>query len=348
MKANIYIPCPDARVLHGGHKTIYRQAEVLQELGYAARVVHRRTKARLRAFRSSAEVITFGMVSPRPDDILVLPDIYRNALDPKNPNTLVRRTKDFVKQPLARWLNPLQLAEARALAARFRRIVILNLNAFNVLRGISLEDTPESHPFRDPRVEGMIVVSRQNEELMRLAFPDLPIHYYHKSVDPDVFRPNPAKRAEICLFPRKRHEEISQVVAILKARGSIADFQLTPMHGLSEDGVAEIMGRSRFFFSFSSLEGLPRPPMEAMMAGCIVIGFHGQGGKDYMRPEFAFPVESEDVVSFVHEVERALAEHRERPEAMDAMADRARAFVSKEYSPEREKEELRAIWSSIV
>lgn len=40
---------------------------------------------------------------------------------------------------------------------------------------------------------------------------------------------------------------------------------------------------SRIFLSFSDLEGLGLPPIEAALCGNYVIGYHGGGGREYWR-----------------------------------------------------------------
>src|SRR3712207_7225539 len=45
-------------------------------------------------------------------------------------------------------------------------------------------------------------------------------------------------------------------------------------------------------------EGCPCPPKEAMASGCVTVGYHGMGGRDYITPAHAFPVPQGDVVAF--------------------------------------------------
>ncbi len=73
---------------------------------------------------------------------------------------------------------------------------------------------------------------------------------------------------------------------------------IKPIDKLNENQVAEILGESSIFLAFSDFEGLPVPPVEAALSGNFVVGYTGQGGKEYWnRPVFT-EIHSGDIVSF--------------------------------------------------
>jgi len=49
-------------------------------------------------------------------------------------------------------------------------------------------------------------------------------------------------------------------------------------------GVMERIGQSRIFLTLAPSEGFGLMPLEAMALGCVVAGFDGFGGRDYLRP----------------------------------------------------------------
>ena len=51
--------------------------------------------------------------------------------------------------------------------------------------------------------------------------------------------------------------------------------------------------------------------MEAMASGCVVIGYHGRGGKEYFQRSFSYPIEAGDIVGFAKAVESVLAREKE-------------------------------------
>lgn len=63
------------------------------------------------------------------------------------------------------------------------------------------------------------------------------------------------------------------------------------IHERTQTEVAELMRTAHIFLSTGFPEGYSLPPLEAMASGCLVIGFSGLGGWDYMRqalPEAPF------------------------------------------------------------
>lgn len=73
------------------------------------------------------------------------------------------------------------------------------------------------------------------------------------------------------------------------------------------------LGRSRYFVTLSVAEGFGLVPLEAMAAGCTVIGFDGFGGRDYMHAHINCAVRSypdiagvaADLVELMEQPERA-------------------------------------------
>jgi hypothetical protein len=53
--------------------------------------------------------------------------------------------------------------------------------------------------------------------------------------------------------------------------------------GLPHRKILEEMSKHRFFLWLSPIEGFGLPPLEAMLCGCTVVGFHGCGGQAYFE-----------------------------------------------------------------
>ena len=85
-------------------------------------------------------------------------------------------------------------------------------------------------------------------------------------------------------------------------------------------------------------EGFGLPAAEAMLAGCIVVGYHGYGGREFLTEELAFPIDVGDVVAFADRVAEILRQLEDRP---DALRLYRKAPLSHNYS----RRDLLAIWS---
>ena len=118
--------------------------------------------------------------------------------------------------------------------------------------------------------------------------------------------------------------------------------------GLSESGVAEILRHSLVFLSTCKEEGFGLPPVEAGMAGCLVVGYTGSGANEYFQAGLCERVDQDDVLGFAEAVERTLV-WVENDEAEAIEKSRAFSeFLSERYSLEREAESVLAAWRALL
>ncbi len=116
-------------------------------------------------------------------------------------------------------------------------------------------------------------------------------------IDRQLFRPSdtfsakgehdaPPNLARIAWMPRKNSALARQIRAITDAR-IIRRGETPPVwleiRNKSHDEVAAILRSADIFLATGFPEGCPLPPLEAMASGCVVTGFSGFGGWDYMR-----------------------------------------------------------------
>ncbi|MDJ0522024.1 MAG: glycosyltransferase [Planctomycetota bacterium] len=96
----------------------------------------------------------------------------------------------------------------------------------------------------------------------------------------DVFRwDGETKRPRsVALMSRKGGALIREV-----ERGLPRDASLTVIDGLSEAEVAQVLKETDTFVAISAKEAFGLPPLEAMAAGCAVLGYPGDGGFEFMR-----------------------------------------------------------------
>lgn len=117
-------------------------------------------------------------------------------------------------------------------------------------------------------------------------------------IDLDLFRPpdapRPASPVRVAYMPRKNKALAAQIRAVVEARRprvpSGADMRWVEIDGLDAAGVAEALRSCHVFLATGYPEGCPLPPLEAMACGCLVVGYAGLGGFDYMRPVHEAPV----------------------------------------------------------
>lgn len=105
----------------------------------------------------------------------------------------------------------------------------------------------------------------------------------------------------ITYMPRKlsRHSEL---VILFLQRLLPRDWKIKPINNLSELKVFKILEKSRIFLSFSELEGLGLPPIEAALAGNKVIGYTGEAGKEYWKKPIFTQINNGDIKLFCKEI----------------------------------------------
>ena len=131
------------------------------------------------------------------------------------------------------------------------------------------------------------------------------------AVDPAFFAPREeaapprnGKTIRIAWMPRKNRAlglQIQEITRnILHTRKTAVTPEFVEIAGKSLPEVAGILRQCHLFLSTGFPEGFALPPLEAMAAGCVPVGFSGLGGFDYMRnapmPEYplftpCFPLE---------------------------------------------------------
>lgn len=149
----------------------------------------------------------------------------------------------------------------------------------------------------------ILTISDDASRCVALAFPGVEhkILRVHYSVDAQRFWPDTAKENIITYMPRKLADHSSKVLFFLRHHLP-AYWRIVPIDGLNEVQVAALLKRSKIFMAFSHFEGCPLPPLEAALSGNQVIGYTGQGAKEYWLPEIFEEVASGDVAGFAQRV----------------------------------------------
>jgi hypothetical protein len=279
--------CHPVKKAVGGVKVIYRQAELVNKLisphGHSASVMHPNTwNFRVRWFDSKV-TIKRGFFKwrwlgkPSCSNIDGSFDASRHMV--VLPELWVRKYGD-------------QLARMQVPFAIFVQ------NGYYINKG-----DPDVLRIAYQGARCILTISDDASRCVEMAFPGtadkiLRVHY---SVDASRFSPKQTKENLITYMPRKLADHSSKVLFFLRNHLP-ENWRIVPIDGLNEDGVVHLLQRSKIFMSFSHFEGCPLPPLEAALSGNQVIGYTGQGAKEYWMPEIFEEVESGDVVVFAQKV----------------------------------------------
>lgn len=311
--ATVYYLCPHFNRPIGGIRTIYRHVDTLNAAGIPATVVHAPDGFSCTWFDNDTRVTGARSVALSGQDVIVVPEWY------------------------GPYLKALPIGP---------RIVIFNQNAYKTFS--ELDDSATSGaPYRGvPGIEAILVVSSDNAEYLRFAFPELTITQVRNAIDPVLFHP-PERIAgrRLAYMPRKRPDDARQVLRLLHAHGILDSWQVVLIENRSETETADLLRSCAIFLSFSAQEGFGLPPAEAMACGCYVIGFSGLGGREYFDPAFSCPVEESDVLAFAKATAAALVDD---PVMLAERARGASEHVLTRYSLVGQREDLLSFFGPML
>ncbi len=316
----LFYLCPDLKAPTGGVTVIYRHVDILRRRGFEAYVVHEREGFRCRWFENETPVIAWSKQRDRKE----LMPARRSA---RFAGQALRRTPPG--SPFLHLLEPPRiefapedivvvpelfgpgLAEIAPGVAK----VIFNQNPYETFYGYPRDLRGRSSPYRHPEVVATFVISEDARRVIEYVFPGITTYRVKWSIDPGRFRAEGVKSRRIAYMPRKGAKDAAFVLAVAAARGALAGYEIAPIAGLDEDGVAACLRESLLFLSLGYHEGCPLPPAEAMACGAIVVGYDGFGGAEYLLPELSFPVPTGDLVAFAQTLEHVLRLEEEQPGA---------------------------------
>jgi len=228
-------------------------------------------------------------------------------------------------------------------------MVIFNQNVHGTFRGCGFGEHAAAMVYSHPNVLGAIVVSEHNRRYLEYAFEGLDVHRVVNGVDSALFHPDdPPRLRQIAYMPRKMPGHLEQVINMLIGRGALEGWRLVPIDRMNESKVAESLRHSFLYLSTCKEEGFGLPPVEAGMAGCLVVGYTGSAANEYFQEGLCERVDQDDVLGFAQAVERTLA-WAETDEAEAIERGRAfSAYLTERYSLEREADSVLTVWRALL
>ncbi|MFW2455683.1 glycosyltransferase family 4 protein [Methyloversatilis discipulorum] len=340
----VYFYSPDYAFPSGGVRVLYRHVDILNKHGIEAYVLHTKRGFRCTWFENTTQVAYLS--DPLEDKVLRK---LRRALG----RGVERRTRlEGGASSFLRESDVIAVPEIYGPSifdvAPGIPVVVLNQNCYLSFQGYPLDSKMLRAPYDNPLLRGVMINSEDGREYLEFAFPDMPVTRFRLGIDSTMFNYRSAKKKLICYTPRKNELVVRQVVNLLKFRGRLGQFQLVPFSGRPQSEVAELMKDSAIFLSFGQYEGFGLPPAEAMACGCIVIGYHAGGGKEFMRPEFSFPIAYGEVLDYVRTIEDVVEGMNSEPGKFEAMGRAASDFILEQYAMEKEEEDVVRFWSGVA
>ena len=323
---------PPLKTVSGGLAVLAETAVLLAELGETVALLLHDPEHPPLALPPGLPVRPLAQAALGPEDCCLVPEGWPNALGP-------------------------------GLTAKARCIVYCQNWAYldsGLPEGLSLDQLPVRYlAVSDP-------VARYIGRLLGTVPPIL-----RPAIDPARFFPPAAKPApdpvRVAYMPRKNKALAAMIRRFITTRARRTGQRLAffPIENLPPDGVAEALRACHVFLATGFPEGCPLPPLEAMACGCLVAGFAGFGGFDYLRPinpdgytpsvplrdvpwgGNAFVAADHDVFGAADGLERAVRLWTDGGEALRRARENARATAAA-YAPSQRRAALAALWPKLV
>jgi hypothetical protein len=308
--------CPDFDIPSGGIRKLYRSVDILNDAGFPAAIVHKRPGFRCTWFDHRTQIVSSSRVIVGQRDVIIVPEIYGPS---------ICNLPSGIRQ------------------------IIFNQNVYLTLDSLGSGGSAAAPYINNPDLTAVIVVSEDSAAVVEYVFPRVRFHCVRNGIDPTLYHPPTyPKRRRIAYMPRKRAHEASQVLELLNLRSVLDGWEVIAIDRQSEARVADLLGSSQIFLSFSQLEGFGLPPLEALACGCLVIGYHGFGGRKLFRPPFAIAVEDGDVVAFARAVEDVISLIDKDPTRIAAASAAGVGFVLERYTRDAERKELLDVFTPLL
>ena len=115
------------------------------------------------------------------------------------------------------------------------------------------------------------------------------------------------------------------------------NWKVLALNNVSEKKLTYLLGKSKIFLSFSNLEGIGIPPIEAALSGNKVIGYTGGGGMEYWKGKIFKKIENGEIADFGQKV---LSEINNYKLSWVKQSHKERKRLAKQYSDEVEMKSL--------
>ena len=172
------------------------------------------------------------------------------------------------------------------------------LNSFSIFSTNDIKKLNKCYKNAEFIISGSKIITKY----IKFTFPKIKkIYQSTLSIDKKIYSKNLAKKNIITYMPRKLKNESSLLFLYLK-KNLPKNWKILPLDNMTEKEIALNLNKSKIFLSFSELEGFGRPPLEAAIAGNKVIGYHGEGGKEFMKAPIFTTIERGNILEFAKTV----------------------------------------------
>ena len=320
----------------GGGKTIYYHSNIINKLNIknvTSEVLHIKKRKISKWNTSVKKMFKFSnrnFSGWSPDEITVSKNFKSNwfhqKIKIKNNFNFIKKN-DFIIFP--------------EIFAHFAKKLCIKKNipyAIFVQNGYSINSTNDYKTLSQVYKNAKFILSYSKDisKCISLAFhnSEKKIFRTNISVDINKFKFSNKKNNIITYMPRKLPVHSNNLLFFLRNRLP-KNWKFKSLHNLNEREVYKYLLKSKIFLSFSNMEGLGIPPIEAAIAGNKVIGYTGRGGTGYWKKPIFTEIPHGNITKFINEILKNIKEKN-----LLKKLSVSRKKIANNFSPAQEKKQI--------
>ena len=304
-KINIIYLMPAHKRASGGSKVIYQHSEIINKFGIkniSSKILHLKKK-KMAKFRLSLKKNFYNKNSKNygwlanemkaASNFMPSSSWNKNKIQIKsdmnfNPDT------DFVIIPEI-WAH----FAYDILIRQKIKYAIFALGAYAMNSFYDHEKLSKSYS----KAEFILTVSDDTSKCVKFIFPNCrnKVFKINLSIDHKKFKIPKKKDNLITFIPRALTDHL-HILSLFLFNKLPKKWRIEPLSNLDEKQLIKKLSSSKIFLSFSYLTGLGMPPIEAAIAGNKVIGYTGEGGKDYFQKPIFEEIQTGDIKNFSEKI----------------------------------------------
>lgn len=314
--SKIFYVCPTVNYPSGGIKLLYRHVFHLNRIGFEAYIIHTKETFAPFKYEYKVPILWFDEIPFYDEnDIVVIPEGMPGMI-----KSFGNKTKRSV-----------------VIALNWLYIYLFMNNYENWCDwGITRAISPS------PMIKNFVEWSM-----------NIPTTLIQDYIDTRRYQYQPSRKKDKISF-MSRKSVMGQLVCkiINKKRIPVSNFEWRPLEHFDESTYANHLIESKIYMACSSYEGVNMSVLEAMSAGCLVIGFAGVGGKDYMVGEGptqnCILVENEDLYGLGNSIEIAIKTFTTNPQAYQHVINNGITTAARYDDFDREAASLKSFFSELL
>ena len=191
----------------------------------------------------------------------------------------------------------------------------------------------------------IITDSEYSIDYLKQMFPKCKNKIYRVNLSVDSKKFEKIKKKNLITFMPRKLPGHSELLQFYLKNLLPKNWKIEPLKNMTEKKLYEKMCSSKIFLSFSNLEGIGMPPIEAALSRNVVIGYIGGGGSEYWRKPIFNKIEYGEIKKFGDKVLNTIKNHSTN---WISQTNQQRENLKKKYSKKNEIKSVKILANKIT